>query len=98
MSCRWGAVFWTVVVLASCAQDDDRVGAPGSTEAEPPTTAPVTPSASPRSSVAPAPGRLLACEALPVLAAPADRYRDRPVYVGGDQPVGRVRAWARRQS
>jgi hypothetical protein len=32
-----------------------------------------------------------------VIAAPADWYRDRPVYVGGDQPVEQVQAWARRQ-
>ena len=32
-----------------------------------------------------------------MLTAPADWYRDQPVYVGGDQPVGQVQAWARRQ-
>jgi hypothetical protein len=32
-----------------------------------------------------------------VVAAPADWYRDRPVYVGGDQPVRQVQAWARLQ-
>jgi hypothetical protein len=75
MGYRWGAVLAVLVVLVSCGQDDDHLGAPSS----------------------PAPGRLPACDELPVLAAPADWYRDRPVYVGGDQPVGPVRAWARRQ-
>jgi hypothetical protein len=37
------------------------------------------------------------CADLPVLEAPADWYRDRPVYVGEEPPVGRVRKWARGQ-
>ena len=85
MGYRWGAVFGALVVLASCGQNDDQVGAP------------LTSSVSPGSTAAPMSGRLPACEELPVLAAPADSYRNRPVYVGGDQPVGQVRAWARRQ-
>jgi hypothetical protein len=112
MGYRWGAVFGALVVLASCGQNDDRVGAPASSAAVAPTRAPVTPSAPPGSSAAPpstsptspsptstppAPGRFPACEELPVVAAPADWYRDRPVYVGGDQPVRQVQAWARLQ-
>jgi hypothetical protein len=36
-----------------------------------------------------------ACDALPRLEAPADQYRDDPVYVGNEMPVDRVEAWAR---
>jgi hypothetical protein len=35
------------------------------------------------------------CESLPTIAAPEERYRDPPIYVGNEQPVGEVLAWAR---
>ncbi|SEE89873.1 hypothetical protein [Ruania alba] len=37
---------------------------------------------------------LPACETAEVLRAPEGDYRDEPVYVGNDQPVEQVQAWA----
>jgi hypothetical protein len=37
------------------------------------------------------------CEDVPTISAPADAYRDSPVYVGNEMPVEAVRAWAVRQ-
>lgn len=34
------------------------------------------------------------CEEVPRVSAPADRYRDSPIYVANEQPVEEVRAWA----
>jgi hypothetical protein len=34
------------------------------------------------------------CADVPPISAPADRYRDEPVYVGNEQPTEEVRAWA----
>jgi hypothetical protein len=88
MGYRWGAVIGALVVVASCGHDDGGVGAPATSAA--PTSSSSTPSTG-------EPGRIPACEEVAVIAAPSDWYRDRPVYVGGDQPVRQVRAWARRQ-
>ncbi|UFU03708.1 hypothetical protein LQF12_03620 [Ruania suaedae] len=37
---------------------------------------------------------IVACEDVTPLRAPDENYRDDPVYVGNDQPVEEVRAWA----
>ena len=34
------------------------------------------------------------CEQLPRISAPADWYRDSPIYVSNEQPVEEIRAWA----
>ena len=36
-----------------------------------------------------------ACDDVPPVEAPADSYRDEPVYVGNEQPVEEVERWAR---
>lgn len=48
---------------------------------------------------APAPGAagIPRCEDVPRLSAPAEAYRDTPVYVGNEMPVDAVRDWAIRQ-
>ncbi|CAN5542081.1 hypothetical protein BH20CHL7_BH20CHL7_07940 [soil metagenome] len=35
-----------------------------------------------------------ACETLRMLSAPADAYRETPIYVGNEQPTDDLRAWA----
>ncbi len=47
------------------------------------------PSASPVSA-----GSIPRCEDVPSISAPADRYRDSPIYVANEQPTEEVRAWA----
>jgi hypothetical protein len=42
-------------------------------------------------------GAFPSCVDAPIIEAPDDWYRDRPVYVGNEQPVEQVRAWARRR-
>jgi hypothetical protein len=37
------------------------------------------------------------CEDVPAISAPAEAYRDTPVYVGNEMPVEAIRAWAIRQ-
>ena len=37
------------------------------------------------------------CEDVPTLSAPAEAYRDTPIYVGNEMPVEAVRDWAIRQ-
>lgn len=37
------------------------------------------------------------CEDVPRISAPAEWYRDEPIYVGNEQPVEEVRAWAVQQ-
>lgn len=45
---------------------------------------------------APAPGAagIPRCEDVPMLSAPAEAYRDEPIYVGNEMPVEAVRDWA----
>lgn len=47
----------------------------------------------------PSPGSdgLPACDQVPTITAPDDRYADRPVYVGNEMPVEEVQAWASTQ-
>jgi hypothetical protein len=53
----------------------------------------------PPDGVAPAPGGagIPRCEDVPAISAPAEVYRDTPVYVGNEMPVEAIRAWAIRQ-
>jgi hypothetical protein len=37
------------------------------------------------------------CQDVPTIAAPAEAYRDEPIYVGNEMPVEAVREWAARQ-
>ncbi len=78
----------TFLLLAACGEDDDPAGAPASSPVElarPPATsiAPLDPSGFP------------ACDEVHPVEAPAEWYRDEPVYVGNEQPVETVKAWAR---
>jgi hypothetical protein len=53
----------------------------------------------PPDGVVPAPGgaRIPRCEDVPAISAPAEAYRDTPVYVGNEMPVEAILAWATRQ-
>jgi hypothetical protein len=53
----------------------------------------------PLEAVAPAPGAATVprCEDVPNISAPADVYRETPVYVGNEMPVEAVRDWAVQQ-
>jgi hypothetical protein len=76
---------WIVVVLAGsllAACGQDR---------DPAGAPPTSPVPSPSSSSFPA------CTDLPPIEAPAEWYRDRPVYVANEPPVERIKAWARRR-
>jgi len=56
------------------------------------------PLASPQDSAdAPARAAIPRCENVPPLSAPAEAYRDAPIYVGNEMPVEAVRDWAIRQ-
>ncbi len=57
-------------------------GSPGASAAASPTGASVAEGSIPR------------CEALPRISAPAERYRDLPIYVANEQPTEEIRAWA----
>jgi hypothetical protein len=37
------------------------------------------------------------CEEIPDVSPPADAFRDAPIYVANEQPIGRLRGWARQQ-
>jgi hypothetical protein len=60
-------------------------------------TTDVPPSGSPDAGSGTA-GRFPRCEDVPAISAPADWYRDSPIYVGNEMPVDAVRAWAERQT
>jgi hypothetical protein len=34
------------------------------------------------------------CEDVPTISAPPEAYRDRPIYVGNEQPTEQLRSWA----
>ncbi len=38
--------------------------------------------------------RIPLCESVEPISAPADRYRDTPIYVANEMPVDEIRAWA----
>jgi hypothetical protein len=61
--------------------------------------APAPDPSGPSDGVVPAPGGagIPRCEDVPAISAPAEAYRDTPVYVGNEMPVEAVRAWAIRQ-
>ncbi|MEX2183243.1 MAG: hypothetical protein WEC14_02250, partial [Chloroflexota bacterium] len=48
----------------------------------------------PVDSAPPAAGAIPRCDDVPMLSAPAGAYRDRPIYVGNEQPTEELRAWA----
>jgi hypothetical protein len=61
--------------------------------------APATDPTDPPAGVVPAPGGvgIPRCEDVPTISAPAEVYRDEPIYVGNEMPVEAVRDWATRQ-
>jgi hypothetical protein len=88
MARRWTAWAVTFLLLAACGEDDEPAGAPASSPVElarPPAT----------SIASSSPTGFPACDDVPPVEAPADSYRDEPVYVGNEQPVETVQAWAR---
>ena len=50
--------------------------------------------ACPRAFRRPSRRRIPRCEDVPELSAPAEAYRDTPIYVGNEMPVEAVRDWA----
>lgn len=80
-----GLTMCSVALLVSaCSQGMGGWGtsvAPSATPAEQPTP------------IAQAPAIPL-CDTVPRISAPAERYRDSPIYVANEMPVGRIRAWA----
>ena len=109
MARRRIAVVVTLLLFAACGQDDGPAGAPSSSPVEsaldPPATsiAPSDPSlatgpatsGSVTTTTPPAASTFPACDEFPALEAPAEWYRDEPVYVGNEQPVEDVQRWAR---
>jgi hypothetical protein len=55
------------------------------------------PAGAPPTSSVPSAQPVPACTDVPTIEAPAEWYRDRPVYVANEPPVERVRAWARQR-
>lgn len=59
---------------------------------------PAGPTASPAPSVSPLGETTIPrCEDVPPISAPAEQYRDDPIYVANEQPLERVHAWASSQ-
>lgn len=67
-------------------------GEPGTTTTVPAVNGTATPT--PATAVA---GGLPGCATVPRISAPADWYRDTPIYVGNEMPVEEVREWAATQ-
>ncbi len=80
---RFAAIIAFALVAAACGGSDT-----AATTTPPPPQSPVVTSPS-----APE-GGLVACSAAAAASAPEDWYRDTPVYVGNEQPVEAVAAWA----
>jgi hypothetical protein len=79
---RLVAVIWIGVLLASACTPGADAGGTGP---------PVSPQPAPPSIVEPSIPR---CEDVPRISAPADWYRESPIYVANEQPTEEIQAWA----
>jgi hypothetical protein len=100
MRCRTKVGTLALLVLAGCGGSEGGLGGGGAVSGTPTTSsAPdgtsLAPTSAAPSTVSGGETGFQSCADVPEVQAPADWYRDRPVYVGGEQPVNRVRAWAR---
>jgi hypothetical protein len=107
MARRWIVVTLGLVAFAACGGAEDPASAPASSTVKPTQVPPATSIDPVETSVVPAmtagptapePSTFPGCDAVPAVEAPAEWYRDEPVYVGNEQPVDEVRAWARARS
>jgi hypothetical protein len=78
---RFVAAIWILALLASAC----RLNAGASDPATSGSAQPDLPSV---------PGSIARCEDVPRISAPADWYRDSPIYVANEQPTEEIRSWA----
>ena len=91
-----------VALVVACAQAEEPESSPATSAAIVTTAAPPPTSNEPSTvsvtaeptSLPPAPTTFPDCADISAVEAPAAWYREKPVYVGNEQPIEQVRAWA----
>ena len=83
----------TVLLILTAALGVAACGAPSHT----PSTTPLSNGTAPTDRVPAAQAPIPRCEDVPFISAPAEAYRDTPIYVGNEMPIDDIREWAIRQ-
>jgi hypothetical protein len=79
---RLAAVIWILALLANACRPGADAGGTGPSVSPQPAAPSIAEPSIPR------------CEDVPRISAPADWYRDSPIYVANEQPTEEIQAWA----